>query len=116
MNTARKLNLRERSKLALLARRRTLMRRYAEEARTARELYDEREPDWEDRAQLVTAASDLERLSEADRAQLARVEAAIERLDDGTWGWCLVCGAPIEDARLVAVPEAARCSGCTDHE
>jgi len=116
MKTARKLSLRDRSRLRLLARRRTLMRRYTDEARTARELYDEREPDWEDRAQLVTAASGLERLSEADRAQLVRVEAALERLDDGTWGLCTVCGAHINEARLAAVPEATRCAGCTNHE
>jgi DnaK suppressor protein len=40
---------------------------------------------------------------------LAQVEEALKRLDDGTYGTCVVCGEPIEPARLRAIPETPYC-------
>ena len=37
---------------------------------------------------------------------------ALRRIEDGTYGICLACGTRISGARLAAVPEAERCSGC----
>ncbi len=39
-------------------------------------------------------------------AELAEIEAAIERIEDGTYGIDEVTGAPIDPARLDAVPIA----------
>lgn len=46
-----------------------------------------------------------------EAAQARRVEAveALARLDDGTYGTCVDCGEPIDEARLEFRPEAARC-------
>jgi RNA polymerase-binding transcription factor DksA len=46
-------------------------------------------------------------------AELGDIEHAIRRLDDGTYGTCEVCGRPIDDARLEALP-ATRL--CLDHQ
>ncbi|HUY66655.1 MAG TPA: hypothetical protein VMV06_07545 [Acidimicrobiales bacterium] len=43
---------------------------------------------------------------------LDEVEGALTRLDDGTYGVCGSCGAPIEDARLADSPLARSCSAC----
>jgi DnaK suppressor protein len=40
---------------------------------------------------------------------LEQVQDALHRLEDGTYGTCLVCGRPIEPARLEALPWAANC-------
>ena len=40
---------------------------------------------------------------------LRDVEAALTRLEDGTYGRCIVCGKPIEPARLDAIPETPYC-------
>jgi len=40
---------------------------------------------------------------------LEQVQDALRRLADGTYGTCLVCGRPIEPARLEALPWAANC-------
>jgi RNA polymerase-binding transcription factor DksA len=42
-------------------------------------------------------------------AELADVEHALRRLDDGTYGTCEVCGRPIPEERLEAIPTARLC-------
>jgi RNA polymerase-binding transcription factor DksA len=42
-------------------------------------------------------------------AELADVERALRRLDDGTYGTCEACAAPIADDRLAAHPAARFC-------
>jgi DnaK suppressor protein len=42
-------------------------------------------------------------------AQLKEIDAALGRLDAGTYGFCEICGKPIGDARLEAMPAARYC-------
>lgn len=61
-------------------------------------------------------ARDEHDLGVADRARLRgrqqQLQAAIDRLEDGSYGLCLACGAPILPARLKALPEVERCIPC----
>ncbi|HYK85810.1 MAG TPA: TraR/DksA family transcriptional regulator [Ktedonobacteraceae bacterium] len=43
------------------------------------------------------------------QALLTEVQQALERIDNGTYGTCVVCGQPIPEKRLQAIPWAARC-------
>ena len=43
------------------------------------------------------------------QALLTEVEDALKRIEDGTYGPCVVCGQPIPERRLEAIPWAARC-------
>jgi len=45
---------------------------------------------------------------------LDEVELALARLDDGTYGRCEACGAPIDDDRLAALPIVRTCERCDD--
>ena len=54
--------------------------------------------------------------SEGNASLLADLEArydtvllALKKIEEGTYGTCEVCGAPIEEARLGADPAAATC-------
>ena len=40
---------------------------------------------------------------------LVEIEAALGRIEDGTYGLCTVCGRPIGEERLEAVPYATLC-------
>ena len=56
----------------------------------------------------------VDRLSQVgvhDKLQytLADVERAISKLDEGSYGRCDVCGEPIPEERLEALPWAVRC-------
>jgi len=45
---------------------------------------------------------------------LSRIEEALTRLDEGTYGDCFECGAPISGRRLRALPFAVRCKDCEE--
>ena len=116
MNTAqysRRPNLEAEARTRLLERRRRLSAAVATATREAGQLYEEREPDWEDRAANVAAANGLARLGESERAQLIDISAALDRMEAGAYGRCVACGRDIGEARLRAIPEAARCAACS---
>ena len=45
---------------------------------------------------------------------LDEVERALARLDDGTYGRCESCGAPIDDGRLAELPIVRTCGTCDE--
>lgn len=59
----------------------------------------------------------VERIAQVDAARnldakRRDVERAIEKLDDGSYGVCDGCGAPIAPERLDAIPGAVLCMSC----
>lgn len=60
------------------------------------------------------AAEQLSRVGAHDQllTVLADIERAQAKLAEGTYGLCDVCGAPIGDARLEALPWASECVSC----
>jgi RNA polymerase-binding transcription factor DksA len=54
---------------------------------------------------LFERERDLGQLEQIER-ELREIDDALRRLDDGTYGVCEVCGRPIPDERLEAVPTA----------
>lgn len=54
----------------------------------------------------------LAAIEAATLSELAHLDAAIERMNDGLFGICESCAAPISPARLEAVPYASRCAAC----
>lgn len=50
-----------------------------------------------------------EGLAEGAQQTLSEIDAALGRIDDGTYGSCQVCGKPIGEDRLRAIPWARLC-------
>lgn len=74
-----------------------------------------REPlslDWADRATQRENDDVVDAIGSSVQTELSRIEAALHRIEVGTFGRCVSCGAPIEVARLCAIPYAERCSRC----
>ena len=68
-----------------------------------------------------TATETVEReigstLEEHDERLLEAIDAALKRIDDGTYGKCVNCGAPIPEERLEAMPWATLCIDCKRKE
>ena len=71
----------------------------------------------------LTGQPDADSLLEREIAEVsaARLDAAVHeaqealrRLDDGTYGICERCAAPIPYERLEAIPHVRRCVNCPD--
>ncbi len=52
-------------------------------------------------------------LRAAAERRMAAIDDALARLDDGSYGTCTGCGAPIAPERLAAVPGTTTCVPCT---
>lgn len=70
------------------------------------------DPDFDEQAIQRENDPTLDALDVRGRDALAAIRAALSRIESGNYGWCVACGAPIEEARLRAEPEADRCLGC----
>ena len=62
-----------------------------------------------DTGQVAAEQGENRALAAQLRDQLDDVERALAKLDDGTYGTCEVCGEPIGDARLEAMPATRFC-------
>lgn len=51
-------------------------------------------------------------LSQQAQAAIEEIDAALAKIDQGTYGLCENCGAPIPRARLEALPHARLCVAC----
>lgn len=96
----------------LLARRAQLLRRFRYASELADELAEDRAVEVVDRANDHWDAHVLSKLGDSETRQLAAVLAALQRLANGSYGTCVACHEPIEEARLTAIPEAAFCAPC----
>lgn len=91
----------------------TLRRRRSSLLFDAPDLRQSRAPDWGHVAADRSTATRLDAVTDRYARELVQIQRSLERLDDGTFGYCVVCHAPIENERLRAMPEVERCSGCT---
>ncbi len=65
--------------------------------------------DFEDIAVDFLETQKEQSLEVNSQALLTEVQRALARIEDGTYGTCVVCGQPIAEKRLEAIPWAARC-------
>lgn len=54
----------------------------------------------------------LGRIQLNDWNRLRRISGALRRIENGNYGVCLTCGAPIDGERLKALPDAPLCMPC----
>lgn len=55
----------------------------------------------------------VRQMVETAAANVRRLEQAVERIEQGTYGRCVKCGAPIPPERLEAIPDATTCVNCS---
>ncbi|MFI2780857.1 TraR/DksA family transcriptional regulator [Streptomyces sp. ALB3] len=58
------------------------------------------------------AVADERGVAEVAGRRLAETEAALQRLEDGTFGICTACGSPVDQERMLAVPQTELCVTC----
>ena len=73
----------------------------------------------EDAADVVTSEMSREtiyKLSQAERETLFHIDIALKKIENGTYGVCEECGAPIGEKRLEAIPWVRLCIECSQNE
>ncbi|MFI8306366.1 TraR/DksA family transcriptional regulator [Streptomyces sp. NPDC085927] len=111
--------LRDRQRLHddLTARIETLRRRKDSAEGEIAALWADCDLDAVDAGSTRAAVAEARVRAEETRRQLERTLAARRRLDDGTFGFCVSCGASIDRDRILAVPHTELCVSCRrDHE
>ncbi len=68
---------------------------------------------WVDRAVAQEEGARLARLQQQEQRELEEVEQALLRIEEGRFGSCERCGGAVGRQRLLAVPEARHCLGCS---
>lgn len=76
-----------------------------------------KEPPAKDFAEQATEMENnevLDHLGNAARIEINQIKLALERIDRGQYGVCSVCGGPINDERLKALPYSDKCIRCAN--
>jgi RNA polymerase-binding transcription factor DksA len=65
-----------------------------------------------DSGQVTAERGEVDALAGTLLETLQEIEEALNKFDAGTYGQCELCGKPIGDARLEAMPAARLCIDC----
>jgi RNA polymerase-binding protein DksA len=76
---------------------------------TSTSMDDEHDPEG---ATIAFERSQIESLLDQSRRHLSELDRALRQLEEGGYGTCESCGAPIGDERLAARPTARTCITC----
>jgi DnaK suppressor protein len=68
--------------------------------------------DSEERATDLENQDALEGIKNSEILEIHQIQGALKRIAEGTYGFCVQCGADIDPKRLRALPIAARCISC----
>lgn len=90
---------------------RDIMSQSREEVRNLTEVR-EQDPDPLDLAVTESNREFTLRLADRERRLLSKIKHALERMNNGDYGTCEACGAPITFKRLMARPVATLCIDC----
>jgi DnaK suppressor protein len=73
-------------------------------------------PDPTDRACMESGRNFELRIRDRERKLINKIKKALEKVEDGTFGFCEVCGEPIDFKRLEARPVTTHCIECKTSE
>jgi DnaK suppressor protein len=73
-------------------------------------------PDPADRATLETDRNFTLRIRDRERKLITKIREAQERIDNGTYGYCEICGGEINEKRLIARPVTTMCIACKSRQ
>jgi DnaK suppressor protein len=73
-------------------------------------------PDPTDRASLEDARNFELRIRDRERKLINKIKKALEKIEDGSFGFCEICGEPIDFKRLEARPVTTHCIECKTSE
>lgn len=76
------------------------------------ELDSHQSRDWEESATEREGDEVLENMGLSAQQELRMIEGALHRIEEGEYGFCTKCGAPIGEERLNVLPYTPFCRNC----
>jgi RNA polymerase-binding transcription factor DksA len=76
------------------------------------ELLSHDDKDWSELATQREGDEVLETIGLGAQEEIRAINAALQRIEDGEYGFCQKCGAPISEARLDLLPFTPFCKDC----
>ncbi|MBI4964335.1 MAG: RNA polymerase-binding protein DksA [Desulfomonile tiedjei] len=73
-------------------------------------------PDPTDRASMESDRNFELRIRDRERKLINKIKKALEKVEDGSFGFCEICGEPIDFKRLEARPVTTHCIECKTSE
>jgi DnaK suppressor protein len=100
----------------LRRRREAILEEVARVERDLKWIAEDRESEFEERAQEERSACLLARLDDVGKREIEEIDEALRRVSAGTYGICAQCGGRIPQARLRALPMTRVCIDCAREE
>jgi DnaK suppressor protein len=100
----------------LVLKKREILEVYNKNKEYGKRTDDEGAQDLADKASNSYNKEFLFSLSNTERDVLLLVDEALARVDQGRFGVCAACSAPVERKRLEAVPWAKHCFECQEKQ
>jgi DnaK suppressor protein len=69
-------------------------------------------PDPTDRASMESDRNFELRIRDRERKLISKIKKTLDKIEDGTFGFCEICGEPIDFKRLEARPVTTQCIDC----
>lgn len=104
----------ERHRRLLREKKNGLLAELAKTRNAEEETTEEATQDIADKAVSAYTREFLYSLNDSERNTLLQIDEALSRIDAATYGFCLNCGAPMNEKRLNAVPWAPHCVDCQE--
>lgn len=104
----------EKHRRLLLDRKNSLTAELAKARHAEEETTEEATQDIADKAVSSYTREFLYSLTDAERNTLLQIDQALSRIDEGAFGFCQNCNAPMSEKRLNAVPWAPHCVDCQE--
>ena len=104
----------ERYRRLLLEKKSSLMSELAKTKNAEVETTEEATQDIADKAVSSYTREFLYSLNDSERNTAQLIDQAFARIDEGTYGFCQNCGAPMNEKRLTAIPWSPHCLACQE--
>jgi DnaK suppressor protein len=91
-----------------------LMAELAKTKSAEEETTEESTQDIADKAVSSYTREFLYSLNDSERNTVQQIDQALSRIEDGTFGFCLNCGTPMNEKRLTAIPWSRHCVDCQE--
>jgi DnaK suppressor protein len=104
----------EKYRRLLREKKNSLLAELAKTKNAEEETTEESTQDIADKAVSSYTREFLYSLTDSERDTVLQIDQALTRIEEGTYGFCVNCGTPMNEKRLTAIPWSRHCVSCQE--